>query len=161
MHTQRDFPSYGDMIRHGATTIWEEWDGDNSQIHNTMISVGLWFPEGLAGIRPDERAPGFRYFLAAPGVESGLKRVDCSLATGYGEISSAWRIEGETLTWELVVPPGTTASVIVPAAGLDAVHESGRPVAAQPGIAWTAFDHGLFRAEVASGSYRFLCRLPK
>jgi len=161
MHTQRDFPSYGDMIRHGATTIWEEWDGDNSQIHNTMISVGLWFPEGLAGIRPDERAPGFRHFLAAPGVESGLKWVDCSLATGYGKISSAWRIEGETLTWELVVPPGTTASVAVPAAGLDAVHESGRPVAAQPGIGRTVFDHGLFRAEVASGSYQFLCRLPK
>ena len=69
MHTREDFPSFGHMIRNGATTIWEEWDGDNSQIHNTMISVGLWFIEGLAGIRCDEQAPGFQHFIAAPGVE--------------------------------------------------------------------------------------------
>ena len=79
MHTKEDFPSFGYMIRNGATTIWEEWDGDNSQIHNTMISVGLWFIEGLAGIRYDEKAPGFQHFIAAPGIESGLKRVDASL----------------------------------------------------------------------------------
>ena len=74
MHTKQDFPSFGNMIANGATTIWEEWDGDNSQIHNTMISVGLWFTEGLAGIRYDEREPGFQHFIAAPGIESGLKR---------------------------------------------------------------------------------------
>ena len=98
MHGKEDFPSYGNMIRNGATTIWEEWDGDNSQIHNTMISAGLWFIEGLAGIRYDEKAPGFRHFIAAPGVESGLKRVDASLTTGYGKIASAWRVAGDTLT---------------------------------------------------------------
>ncbi len=66
MHTKEDFPSFGYMIANGATTIWEEWDGDNSQIHNTMISVGLWFIEGLAGIRYDEQAPGFQHFTPRP-----------------------------------------------------------------------------------------------
>jgi alpha-L-rhamnosidase len=160
MHTKEDFPSYGHMIRSGATTIWEEWDGDNSQIHNTMISVGLWFIEGLAGIRPDEQAPGFRHFLAEPGVESGLKRVDASLTTGYGKIASAWRREGDTLTWDLVVPPNTTATVVIPAAGPDAVRESGLPVAAQPGITNPVVEQGLFRGDVASGRYHFTSRLP-
>lgn len=158
MHTQEDFPSYGNMIRNGATTIWEEWDGDNSQIHNTMISVGLWFIEGLAGIRYDEQAPGFRHFIAAPGVESGLKRVDASLTTGYGEIASHWRIEGGALTWELTVPPNTSATVVLPAASLDAVRESGQPVASQAGITGPAVEKGLFRCEVGSGTYRFTCR---
>jgi len=160
MHTQKDFPSFGHMIRGGATTIWEEWDGDNSQIHNTMISVGLWFIEGLAGIRYDEQAPGFQHFIAAPGVESGLKRVEASLTTGYGKIASAWRVEGDTLTWDLIVPPNTTATVVIPATGLDTVHESGHPVALQPGIAHGAVDRGLFRADVVSGTYRFTSRLP-
>ena len=95
MHTKQDFPSFGNMIRNGATTIWEEWDGDNSQIHNTMISVGLWFIEGLAGIRYDEKASGFKHFIAAPGVESGLKQVDASLMTGYGKISQCVAHRGQ------------------------------------------------------------------
>ena len=160
MHTKRDFPSFGFMIDNGATTIWEEWDGDNSQIHNTMISVGLWFTEGLAGIRYDERAPGFQHFIAAPGLESGLKRVDSTLTTGYGKITSNWRVKDSTLTWDLVVPPNTTATVILPATGQDAVLESGAPGASQAGITEATFAGGLFRAEVASGQYRFTSTLP-
>ena len=125
-----------------------------------MISVGLWFIEGLAGIRYDEQAPGFQHFIAAPGVESGLKRVEASLATGYGKITSAWRVEGDTLTWELAVPPNTTATVVIPATGLGAVREGGLPVETQPGIAGPAVEKGLFRCEVASGTYRFVSRLP-
>lgn len=159
MHTKEDFPSFGYMLRNGATTIWEEWDGDNSQIHNTMISVGLWFFEGLAGIRYDERAPGFKHFFAAPGTESGLKRVEASLTTGYGKIASAWRVDNGTLHWSLTVPPNTSATVTIPAAGLDAVSESGKPVALQPGITLNAFEKGLFRARVVSGDYRFASRL--
>lgn len=161
MHTKEDFPSFGHMIRNGATTIWEEWDGDNSQIHNTMISVGLWFIEGLAGIRYDERAPGFRHFIAAPGIESGLEQVDASLTTGYGKITSAWRVEGDTVAWEVEVPPNTTATVAIPATALDAVREGGRPVGIQPGISRPAVEKGVFRAEVTSGQYRFTSRIPK
>lgn len=159
MYTKEDFPSYGYMFRHGATTIWEEWDGDNSQIHNTMISPGLWFIEGLAGIRYDERAPGFKHFVASPGVESGLKRVDASLTTGYGKIASVWRIEGDTLTWDLTVPANTTATVILPATELSKIRESGRPVQSQPGILRPAVEKGLFRCEAASGKYRFTSQL--
>jgi hypothetical protein len=160
MHSKEDFPSFGHMIRSDATTIWEEWDGDNSQIHNTMISVGLWFIEGLAGIRYHERAPGFKHFLAAPGVESGLKQVDASLATGYGKIRSAWRVEGRTLNWDLVVPANATATAILPASDLAEVRESGLPVAAQPGIVQPMVAKGLFRCGVASGVYHFTSHLP-
>ena len=161
MHTKEDFPSYGYMIRSGATTIWEEWDGDNSQIHNTMISVGLWFIEGLAGIRCDEKAPGFQHFIAVPGVESGLKQVDASLMTGYGKITSAWHVEGNTLTWDLAVPANTTATVVIPATGLSMVRESGLPVESQPGIAHPAVAKGIFRCDVASGAYHFTNQLPR
>ena len=160
MHAREDFPSFGHMIRNGATTIWEEWDGDNSQIHNTMISVGLWFIEGLAGIRYDEGMPGFNRFIAAPGIESGLKRVDASLTTGYGKIVSSWRVENNTLAWDLAVPPNTTATVILPAVGLDRVRESGRPVASQPGVDDPVVASGIFRCNVASGIYHFTCELP-
>lgn len=114
----------------------------------------------VGDIRGDEQAPGFQHFIASPGVESGLKRVNASLTTGYGRIASAWRVEGDTLNWELTVPPNTTATVVIPATGLDAVRESGLPVAAQPGIARSTVENGLFRGDVASGAYRFTSRLP-
>ena len=161
MHTKEDFPSFGYMINNGATTIWEEWDGDNSQIHNTMISVGLWFIEGLAGIRYDEKAPGFKHFIAAPGVESGLKQVDASLMTGYGKIDSAWQVKDSTLTWELTVPPNTTASVAIPTIGLETVRESGKPVDSQTGITNPTCADGIFRCEVTSGTYHFTSQLPQ
>jgi len=160
MHTKEDFPSYGHMIHSGATTIWEEWDGDNSQIHNTMISVGLWFIEGLGGIRYDEKAPGFQHFLAAPGVESGLKQVDASLITGYGRIVSAWRIEGSTLIWDLTVPANTSATVVLPATDFSTVRESGQAITSQPGISRPVVEKGLLRCEVASGRYRFTSQMP-
>ena len=161
MYSKEDFPSFGHMIRNGATTIWEEWDGDNSQIHNTMISVGLWFIEGLAGIRYDEKAPGFQHFIAAPGIESGLKQVNASLTTGYGKITSAWHVEGDTLTWDLAVPANTTASVVLPATSLGMVRESGLPVESQPGIAKPDVAKGLFRCDVTSGAYHFTSQLPR
>ncbi len=161
MFTKEDFPSFGNMIRNGATTVWEEWDGDNSQIHNTMISVGLWFTEGLAGIRYDEQAPGFQHFTAAPGIESGLKKVDASLMTGYGKIVSIWRVEDNTLTWDLVVPANTTATVLLPTTDLNLVRESGQPVESQPGITKPTVANGLFHCEAASGIYRFTSCLPK
>ena len=161
MHTKVDFPSFGYMIKNGATTIWEEWDGDNSHIHNTMISVGLWFIEGLAGIRYDENAPGFKHFIAAPGVECGLKRVDASLMTGYGKITSEWQVNSDTFTWTLTVPPNTTATAMIPATDLNSVQESNQPVKTQPDISNPTFDEGVFRCEVNSGTYHFTSRLPR
>ena len=86
----------------------------------------------LAGFK--KKAPGFKHFIAAPGVESGIKQVDASLMTGYGKIRSAWQVDGENLTWELAVPANTTATVILPATEIGAVREGGQPVGTQAGI---------------------------
>jgi len=50
--TQRDYPSWGYMIEHGATTIWELWNGNtadpamNSGNHVMLIGdLVIWFYE--------------------------------------------------------------------------------------------------------------------
>ncbi len=59
---KESFPSWGYSIRHGATTIWERWDGwtedagfqtpmMNSFNHYSLGSVGQWLYEYVAGIR--------------------------------------------------------------------------------------------------------------
>ncbi|MCF6285638.1 MAG: glycoside hydrolase family 78 protein, partial [Candidatus Hydrogenedentes bacterium] len=86
--SKRSYPSWGYMLDNDATTIWEEWDGDNSHIHDTLISVGMWFVQGLAGIQPDPTSPGFKHFFIRPALVGDLTQVSGSHVTLYGRIVS-------------------------------------------------------------------------
>lgn len=155
MHTKETYPSYGFMLKNGATTIWEEWDGDNSQIHNTMISVGMWFIAGLGGIQLDEAHPGFKHFTLAPGLESGLSMVRAVHHSPYGQILSAWKKDETGLEYLAEVPPNSTASLVLPAASIDAVKESGLPLEESSGITNIRVQEGLLYCDLAAGNYHF------
>lgn len=68
MVSKRDYPSWGDMLHQGATTVWENWEGDNSRLHSSLLHVGAWLMEGLAAIVPDPAQPGYKHFFARPGI---------------------------------------------------------------------------------------------
>ncbi|MBD3176204.1 MAG: Bacterial alpha-L-rhamnosidase, partial [Armatimonadia bacterium] len=120
MITQETYPSWGYMVRQGATTIWELWNSDtagpgmNSRNHFALGSVGRWFYEGLAGIRPDPQAPGFEHFEVAPEPGGGLTWAEASYDSPRGEIHSRWEINGESFELTVTVPPNASATVIVP-----------------------------------------------
>jgi alpha-L-rhamnosidase len=116
------FPSWGYSIRHGATTVWERWDGwtqdagfqtpmMNSFNHYSLGSVGQWLYEYVAGIRPAE--PGYAHVIVAP--EPGeLESVRAVYRSVRGPIISAWRQDGETFELEVGIPANVTATVVVP-----------------------------------------------
>ena len=110
MASQTTYPGWGDMLRQGATTIWEDWSG-GSHIHDCLISIGTWFVEGIGGIHMDESAPGFRHFAIKPGVVGDLTFAHARYRSIHGWIASDWRIENGVLHLEVTVPPGTTATV--------------------------------------------------
>ncbi len=69
------FPSWGFSIKHGATSIWERWDGwtpeggfqdpgMNSFAHYSFGAVYQWMVENIGGIRGVE--PGYAHFTIAP-----------------------------------------------------------------------------------------------
>ena len=93
MVSKRDYPSWGFMLDLGATTIWEDWSGGMSHIHDTLISVGSWFIQGIGGIRIDEKSPGFRHFLIKPGVVGDLTFARARYRSPYGTIASNWRLQ--------------------------------------------------------------------
>jgi alpha-L-rhamnosidase len=117
MTSQKDFPGWGYMLANGATTSWESWTGQ-SHIHDTLISIGGWFAQGLAGIRSDSNSPGFRHFVVKPAVVGDLTFARFRYQSIHGEIVSDWRIENGTFKLSVTVPPGTTATVTVPGEGL-------------------------------------------
>lgn len=153
--SQDTYPSWGYMLKNGATTIWEEWDGENSQIHNTMISIGLWFIEGVGGIRYTEDHPGFKHFIVSPGIVEPLTFAKTSFQSPFGRIVSNWTREDNTVRLELVVPPNSAATVILPAANEKAITESGRGLSEQSGISQVEYREGRSFCRVEAGAYQF------
>ena len=141
------YPSWGYMIKKGATTVWELWNGDeagpsmNSGCHAHLIGDLLrWYYEDLAGIAPEPTsgspliaaAPAFRRIWMEPCFPEGLEHVKASFDSPYGRIGSEWTWIGRKLVWRIEIPVGATATAVVPAsfnlsaAGLASVTEKGK-----------------------------------
>jgi alpha-L-rhamnosidase len=113
MATQEDYPGWGDMLKRGATTMWEDWEGNLSLCHSSYLHIGAWFIEGLAGLQPNAEGTGYKHFIIRPGLwpTSPLQWVKCRFDSPYGPIESNWRREGEAVHYEFLVPPNTDATV--------------------------------------------------
>jgi len=145
MASKTDYPGWGYMLVNGATTSWESWTGQ-SHIHDTLISIGAWFTEGLAGIRSDGTSPGFKHFIVKPAVVGDLTFARAKYRSIHGDIVSDWRIESGTFKLSVTVPPGTTATVFVPGEG---------PVRTQARRSRSASGSAGRSYEVAAGTHSF------
>jgi alpha-L-rhamnosidase len=159
MATQTDYPSWGDMLRQGATTFWESWENnpDLSYLHSSYLYLGSWFIEGLAGIKPDPAGAGFKHFVIKPAVlaDRGLKKVSATYESLYGPIRSAWAVEGDQLRLEVTVPPNTTATCFMPTTDVHSVQESGRPETQAPGVQWLRNEGSFVVMRLEPGRYSF------
>ena len=136
---QKTFPSWLFSVIHGATTIWERWDswtpengfqdpGMNSFNHYAYGAVGTWMYENITGIKPDLGAPGFKHFHLQPQIGGGLTYAHCEYQSPYGLIKSHWRIEGDSLIWDITVPPNSTATAHIPSGINDQILEGDTPI---------------------------------
>jgi alpha-L-rhamnosidase len=159
MAAKDDYPSWGNMLRRGATTFWESWEGDNSLLHSSYLHLGLWFVEGLGGIRPDPAHGGFQSFVIRPGVprtpQAGLEWVRATYESLYGPIASRWTIHGKELEMSVTVPPNTTATLLLPTADAASIREAGRAVSAAPGVKPSGVQDGRAVLRLESGTYHF------
>ena len=115
------YPSWGYMVRSGATTIWELWNGNtadpamNSGNHVMLLGdLILWEYEYLAGIRALE--PGYSKIQLKPYPIEGLDFVNCSYNSVSGRIESNWKRNGSHFEWDFTIPANTTAEVCLPTA---------------------------------------------
>ncbi len=165
----RTIPSWGYEIEHGATTIWERWDGwvegrgyqdpgMNSFCHYAIGSVGEWMYRVILGINPDEAHPGYQRFSLRPEPGGGLEWARGSYDSIRGTIASEWKIDGDTLTLSVSIPANTSAAVYVPAAGEASVTEGDKPAAESEGVRFVRMESGAAVFEVGSGTYRFVSK---
>src|SRR5215218_7326136 len=125
--TCETFPSWGYSIRHGATTIWERWDGwteehgfqtamMNSFNHYSLGSVAQWLYEYVAGIRLDPTRPGYQHVVIAP-TPGPLRHAGAAYRSVRGVIESRWHHTDAGLSLSVEVPANVTATVVLPGAG--------------------------------------------
>jgi alpha-L-rhamnosidase len=166
------FPSWGYSIKHGATTIWERWDGwtahegfqdpgMNSFNHYSLGSVGEWMYTVVAGIDLDPEVPGYKRFVLRPRPGGGLTHARGELRSLYGPIVSDWTIENGEIRWVVEVPPNTSATAHVPTADPAAVTEGGVPAREVDGLRFLGVESGAAVYEIGSGFYEFAAPAPR
>jgi alpha-L-rhamnosidase len=154
------FPSWGFTIRHGATSIWERWDGwtpekgfqdpgMNSFAHYAFGAVYQWMVENIGGIRSD--GPGYRRLVIDPQPGGTLTWARVGYRSVVGKVSSSWKITGGSMTMNVVVPANVRATIHLPGVAGE-VTESGVPADRQRDL--KPVGPGVF--EVGSGSYEFV-----
>jgi len=161
---QDTFPSWLFSVKHGATTIWERWDGwtpekgfqdpgMNSFNHYSLGSCGEWMFSTLAGIDTD--GPGFKKLVIRPTPGNGITWAKASYDSINGRIATSWKNEGNTFSLDVVIPPNTTAAVYVPAKDAASVKESGVSASKAKGVQFLRMENGTAVFAVGSGSYSF------
>ncbi|BBH70184.1 alpha-L-rhamnosidase [Actinoplanes sp. OR16] len=160
---QDEYPSWNYSIRHGATTIWERWDGwteqhgfqsaaMNSFNHYSLGSVGDWLYGRVAGIdqTPESIAYSELLLRPAPDPTGRLTWARAEQETARGLVACGWTREDDRLTVTATVPPGSTAVLVIPTSDPGSVHAAGTPGVLRAGPSATGLTLWL-----ASGRYTF------
>lgn len=118
MVTQQDYPSWGNWLRQGATTLFENWDYNGlawgySQNHIMYGEIGAWFYKALAGINFDPSNPGFKHILLKPHFVRDLEYVKASYLSPYGKIVSSWQRKDGKVLYQVTVPANATATLFL------------------------------------------------
>ena len=122
---QETFPSWLFPVKHGATTMWEHWDGwtpekglrdpcMNSFNHYAYGAVGDWMVSSLAGLELDPIAAGYTKILFKPRPGGTITWAKATLRTPQGKAGIHWTLVGQELQLTLTVPAGSEAALSLP-----------------------------------------------
>ncbi len=109
------YPSWGYLVTHGATTMWERWNGDqmrsdpsmNSYNHYAYGAVADWIYRYAAGIDASPLDAGFHTIVLHPVFDARLGHVSFDYDSSYGLIHSDWLIAGSNIVWHVTLPANT------------------------------------------------------
>ena len=122
---QEEYPSWLYSVNHGATTIWEHWDGVkedgtfwssdmNSYNHYAYGAVYDWIFSAAAGIKIREDGAGYKKIIIKPHPDRRLGFLKAETKTRHGHLSSYWKCEDNAIFFEFIIPKDTVAEIILP-----------------------------------------------
>jgi alpha-L-rhamnosidase len=112
---QDTYPSFGFMLKNGATTLWEAWADESSHIHHFFGSIDNFFYRYMAGININEEAPGSSRILITPHFIGELRFASASYESIHGLISSSWEKSGTSgYSLDIRIPANCTSEIVLP-----------------------------------------------
>lgn len=153
---QTDFPSFGNMLKNGATTLWEQFDGQNSENHPFLGCCLTWFYRQLAGVNSDPESPAYKHLIVRPVLADSLESVTYSKMSPYGRVSSNVSHNSDRVRIIVDVPVGSNATIYVPAAGMPNLTVNGLPAAKIKGVTSAKKTAEGFTVNVKQGHYELI-----
>lgn len=111
-----EIPGWLAMPKHGATTIWESWEGTDTQggvaslNHYSKGAVFQWVFDTMCGIR----TAGENRFAIAPRPGGRFARAKAAYISVYGRVESGWRKTDAGIEFTVTIPANCTARVALP-----------------------------------------------
>ena len=173
IHLKEDYPSLGNMIRDGATTLWEAYSEKTTRsMNHKMFATPLgWMARYVAGLRVEGvlgEGPGFRKAVIAPyPVPEQIKFAQLDYDSPVGRYRSGWRMTDNGMTYDIVIPPNANAIFRLPLLrAKDAIvsesgkllWQNGKPAGKVDGIAPPARENDRIVFNLGSGTYTFLVK---
>jgi len=122
---QEKIPSWLYSVNHGATTMWEHWDGIredgtfwskdmNSYNHYAYGAVFDWMFENISGIKVLPDGAGYTHIQIKPIADRRLGFAKTQFDSRQGTIRTMWNYKGDLVHYEFEIPNGVTAEIVLP-----------------------------------------------
>ena len=111
-----EIPGWLSMPKQGATTIWESWEGPNSQEgvaslnHYSKGAVVEWLFTTMCGINVD----GENHFVIKPLPGGTFTFAEASYNSVFGMVKSRWEKKDGKIIYTVSVPSNCTAEIRLP-----------------------------------------------
>ena len=115
---RREWPGFGYMLSHNATTLWETFNKppvDGSLNHPMFGGFAFWYHSHLCGIKTDTKENGFKKIIIKPYLLGITGKISASHISNYGEIFVSWEIIGDVVGLNVKIPANTSADICIPA----------------------------------------------
>lgn len=111
-----DFPSYGNWLERGATTLWEDFFPDkvSSMNHHFWGDISAWFIKCLAGIQFNPNGNNIKEVYIKPDFVTALDFAEGWHEAPDGKIVSSWKKCGEEIILKLEIPKNINATAFLP-----------------------------------------------
>lgn len=118
MITRPEFPSYGNLVLRGATSLWEQFYEDVSRVssmnHHFWGDISSWFIQYPGGIRLNPTLHNADEVNIAPEFIESLENAKAFHIAPAGKISTEWQKEKDCINLKVDVPEKMSGSVILP-----------------------------------------------
>ena len=112
-----ELPGWLVMPKYGATTVWEDWEGDRASDQNAASlnhyskgAVCEWLMSEMCGIK----VAGENQFVLAPKPGGSLTYAKAEYQSIYGKVVCGWEKTKEGFLYTVTVPSNTTARLTLP-----------------------------------------------